>query len=60
MERTLAIIKPDAIRAARLRDIQQLVASSGFTVLDERTVQVRELIDKVPMKWLYSHEHVLL
>eukprot|EP00884_Botryococcus_braunii_P018206 jgi/Botrbrau1/5069/Bobra.37_1s0033.1 len=38
MERTLALIKPDAIRASRLRDIQQLVALAGFTILDERTI----------------------
>ncbi len=41
MERTLALIKPDAVRASRLRDIQQLIALAGFTVLDERTIWVR-------------------
>lgn len=41
MERTLALIKPDAIRASRLRDIQQLITFAGFTILDERTLWVR-------------------
>lgn len=43
MERTLALVKPDAVAAGKLDDIVQLAELAGCTVLAQQRVQVRAL-----------------
>lgn len=41
--RTLAIVKPDAVRAGRALDIRQRAELEGFTVLAQQHVQASNL-----------------
>jgi len=41
-QETLALIKPDAIRANTTTAIEKRIAAEGFTVLDSRTMQLSE------------------
>lgn len=40
LERTLALIKPDAVKAEKVREILQLTEEAGFTVVDHRRLWV--------------------
>ena len=40
LERTLGLIKPDAVRAGKSREIMQLAELSGFQLLAKKDVQV--------------------
>ena len=40
-ERTLALIKPDAVAAGKTEDILRMVLQSGFTVASKRNMKVR-------------------
>jgi nucleoside diphosphate kinase len=40
LERTLALIKPDAVKALRVREIMQLTELAGFTIIDHRKLWV--------------------
>eukprot|EP00210_Caulerpa_lentillifera_P001437 g1379.t1 len=42
MEQTLALIKPDAVRAGKARDIFHLIQRNGFTVLTRNKTQLKE------------------
>lgn len=41
-EWTLAMIKPDAVRAGKAEEIKQLILLSGFTIIAEQKIQVCE------------------
>jgi nucleoside diphosphate kinase len=41
VERTLALIKPDAVRAGKAEEIKQLIELHGFTIIAQQKVQVR-------------------
>lgn len=41
-EWTLAMIKPDAVRAGKAEEIKQLILLSGFTIIAEQKIQVRD------------------
>lgn len=40
MERTLALIKPDAVRAGKAEEIKQLIELHGFTIIAQQKIQV--------------------
>lgn len=40
MDYTLALIKPDAVRAGKASEIQQLIEMSGFLIIAKRQLQV--------------------
>jgi nucleoside-diphosphate kinase len=40
MERTFALIKPDAVAAGKVDDIMQLAELAGFTIVAKQQLQV--------------------
>ena len=41
MEKTLALIKPDAVKAGKTREILQWIEREGFAILAQRKMLVR-------------------
>lgn len=41
LERTLALIKPDAVANGNASEIKQLIELRGFTIIEARHLQVR-------------------
>lgn len=41
LEFTLALVKPDAVRAGKAPEIQQLIEMSGFLIIAKRQLQVK-------------------
>ncbi len=39
MEQTLALIKPDAVKAGRAEEIKQLIELHGFTIMAQQKLQ---------------------
>jgi hypothetical protein len=44
IEYTLALIKPDAVRAGKALEIQQLIEMSGFMIITKKQLQVNAYI----------------
>lgn len=40
VQRTLALIKPDAVRAGKAEEIKQLIEIHGFTIVAQQKLQV--------------------
>jgi hypothetical protein len=41
LQKTLALIKPDAVAAGRASEIMQIIELSGFTIIAKEHLQVR-------------------
>lgn len=46
LERTLGLIKPDAVRAGKSREIMQLAELSGFQLLARKNLQVSSVLQQ--------------
>lgn len=44
VEKTFALIKPDAVAAGKARDIMHLIEHHGFTIVTKKRMQVRSPI----------------
>lgn len=40
LEKTLALIKPDAVRARKAEEIMQIIELKGFTIISKEKIQV--------------------
>lgn len=41
LQKTLALIKPDAVRAGKAMEIMQLIELERFSIIDSKHIQVR-------------------
>ena len=51
MQCTLAMIKPDAVKAGKAAEIQQLMQLFGFSIITKKQIQVRST-QHGPVEWI--------
>lgn len=47
LEKTFALIKPDAVRAGKAQEIMQLIELNGFTIIAKQKLQVSRCLGMI-------------